>query len=123
MIPFLVVSPAYSSQIIASAKFGTLPDHLKFLPPSIPIPERYTWVVLHRGWIPIPKVNSDKFSITDNPPIVPTDVDPLNEELVDWGDDDDNDFLEEEFSDVVVPPEDCEDCDDPVDPVIITSAS
>lgn len=49
-----VNSPSYSSQIVASAKIGSLPHHLKFLQPSIPIPEGYTWVILHGGWTLIP---------------------------------------------------------------------
>ncbi|XP_039120359.1 uncharacterized protein LOC120256756 [Dioscorea cayenensis subsp. rotundata] len=113
------ISPTYSSQIIASAKYGTLPDHLKFLPPAIPIPEGYTWVVIHGGWTLIPKVNSDKFVTPDQPPITPTVSDPLDEELVDWDDDeDDQEFLADDFADVN---DISEECDDFADPAIIAS--
>lgn len=73
-----------------------LPNHLKFLPPSIPIPERYTWVVLHRRWTLIPKVLSNKFTPNDQTLTDPPLDDPMDEELVDWGDDeDDQKFVEE----------------------------
>lgn len=108
-----VVSPTYSSQIIASAKTGSLPDHLKFLPPSIPIPEGYTWVVIHGGWTLIPKVNSDKFVIPEQPPTAPLAHDPLDEELVDWEDDEEQEFLIDDFADGEDIPEECDDFADP----------
>lgn len=92
---------------------------MKFLPPAIPIPEGYTWVVIHGGWTLIPKVNSDKFVTPDQPPITPTVSDPLDEELVDWDDDeDDQEFLADDFADVNDIPEEC---DDFADPAIIAS--
>ncbi|KAH7666770.1 Zinc finger CCHC-type protein [Dioscorea alata] len=82
-----------------------LPTHLRLLPPTIPIPEGYKWIFIHGGWTLVPSINSDKFFSQDpTPPSTPLEV-PSDEELVDWGEDEefptdeiteDDHFLSEE---------------------------
>lgn len=60
--------------------------------------EGYKWVVLHGGGTLIPKVNSEKFNLLELTLPNPIPEDPSNEELVDWGDDDDQDFMIEDFT-------------------------
>ena len=63
------------------------------------IPEGYKWVVLHGGWTLIPCANTDKFIPQELIPSNTSPEDPIDEELVDWGDDDDQDYLIEDVAD------------------------
>lgn len=94
-----VGSSTFAPQIVSFAKLGVLASHLKILPHSITISEGFTWVILHGGWTFIPKVNSDKFADFEQSPPQPSPDNPLNEELVDWVDDDDKDYLADDFVD------------------------
>lgn len=49
----------------SSPKQGTVPTHLKLLPPIIPIPYGYKWIFIHGGWILIPSINFYKFYTQD----------------------------------------------------------
>lgn len=60
-------------------------------------PKGYKWVVLYGGWTIIPKANSEKFCPSELtlPILIPED--PFDEDLVDWGEDDDQDYMAEDF--------------------------
>lgn len=79
----------------ATMRTRFLPCHPRSLPPPIVIPKRYKWVVLHGRWTFIPCVNTDKF--ISQVPTLPLE-DPLDKELVDWEDDDHQDYLVEDFA-------------------------
>lgn len=67
---------------------NTFSCYLRLLSQPIEIPKGYKLVVLHGGWTSIPKANSDKFSTKEPTPTNPIQDDLLDEELVDWGEDD-----------------------------------
>lgn len=77
----------------------SIPYYLRIQPPKMKILEEYKRVILHGGWSLIPSDISNKFIL--NEPSLPTDTskDLLDEELVEWGDDEDQDFLVEDFED------------------------
>ena len=56
-------------------------------------------VVLHGGWTLIPCVIIDKFIPQEQIPSSISPEDPIDEELVDWGDNDDQDYLIEDVAD------------------------
>ena len=103
--PFLGPNVSFKSSsnteifLTAATKTGSLPCHLRsFLQPMV-ISEGYKWVVLHGGWTLIPCVNTDKFIPQELIPSNTSPEDPIVEELVDWGDDDDQDYLIEDVAD------------------------
>lgn len=75
-----------------------LPFHLWTQLPTMETPEGYKWVVLHGDWLLILKEISDKL-ISSEPTSSTPQEDPLDEELVDWGEDEDQDILAEGFED------------------------
>lgn len=102
ILPSTISSPNSKDplQLILTSppKSGTLPTHLKLLPPTLAIPEGYKWIFIHGEWMLIPSVNSDKFYSQDPSPRNISLDNPSDEELVDWGEDEDEDFLTDEIA-------------------------
>lgn len=92
------VSSMVSHQTIpnSSTSSETLPNHLKYNPPNLVIPDGYKWIFIHGGWTLIPCINTEEFYDQDpSPQKTSLDI-PSDEELLDWGEDDD--FLTEEIA-------------------------
>lgn len=99
---FLLEPPnPVSHNIIPSTVKHTMSCHLKTQPPKITIPERYKWVILQGGWSLIPCDISDKITSNQSTPPVPIleDQDECVQGTCWWGDDEDQDFLAEDFAD------------------------
>lgn len=80
-------------------KDKSLPSHLNSLPPVMEILDGYKWIFVNEGWTLIPSVNIDKFYSLEPSPLMDQVEDPIDDELLDWGDDKDypgDEFAEED---------------------------